>query len=214
MRRLAALLFSTALLLISSATAQMPRPQFSADLSMKSVERGEKDMTGKMYNGNMKTRMDMNSSGHEMEYITDLTAKKVYIIMPEQHMYMEHDINQPAGGPGGRSPKVEPFDPKHPCDQDHYTCNKVGTEMMNGRMCDKWEFKPIDKGNEKDSHTSWVDTKLGFPIRTVYGNGFEFNLTNIKEGPQPDSLFVIPEGLQKMGGGMFGGMGMPGRPKK
>ena len=206
MRRLASLLLSSAILFGTSLVAQAP-PQFSADMTMKMAKKGQ-NATGKYYFGNQKMRMDMSMDGHDVSNITDLQAKKGYMVMRQQHMYMEHDLNQMAG-PMGHMPRFDaPKDPNHPCDPDHFTCNKVGSEMMNGRMTDKWEYKAKDEGNEAANQTVWVDQKIHFPIRTITGDGTQMDLTNIKEGPQDASLFQPPAGYQKMGG--FG-MGMGGK---
>lgn len=212
MRRTASLLFTTILLLITGALAQPPQPaEFSADMTLKSGGKRGGEMPGKFYFGNKKMRMDMSAEGHEVSNITDLQAKKMYMVMRQQRMYMEYDLNQGGGGPMGRMPKIDvPEDPNHPCDPDHFTCNKVGTETVNGRVTDKWVYTAKDKGNEAANQTVWVDQKLHFPVKSVQNDGTEFNLTNIKEGHQDDSLFQAPTGFQKMGG--FGMGGMMARP--
>jgi hypothetical protein len=210
MRRLASLLLSSALALFGTTLIAQPPsvPQFSADMTMKLAKKGGQTVPGKFYFGNKKMRMDMSMEGHDISNITDLEAKKGYMVMNQQHMYMEHDLGQMAGGPMGRMPQIDPIkDPNHPCDPDHFTCNKVGSEMVNGRMTDKWEYKAKDEGNEVENQTVWVDQKMHFPIRTITGDGTEMNMTNIKEGPQDASLFQPPAGYQKMGGFGMGQMG-------
>ena len=71
---------------------------------------------------------------------------------------------------------------------------------MNGRSCDKWELT-----SKQGKQTVWIDPKLHFPIRSVSADGNTMDLTNIKEGSQPASLFEFPAGYTKMDlGGMMG----------
>jgi hypothetical protein len=51
--------------------------------------------------------------------------------------------------------------------------------------------------------TVWYDPKLQAVIRSDDEDG-RFELTNIKEGPQPASLFVPPSGYSKMYIPVFG----------
>lgn len=82
------------------------------------------------------------------------------------------------------------------------TCKKVGTETVNGRLCDKWVM--TDKHGA--TTTAWIDQKLFYPIKTQTSSGETFELTNVKEGRQDDSLFQPPAGYRKMDlGSMMGG---------
>lgn len=185
------------------AAAQIPTgiPQFSADMKMSG--RGE-GMTGKMYFGGQKTRMDMNSPRGEMIMINDIPKKTAYMLMPQQRMYMEMNTAMQAmgRGRGPRMPDAKPFDPANPCPEGD-VCKKVGTETVNGRSCDKWEF--TSKTNPKESHTVWIDQKLHFPIKNVGSEGEVWELQNLQEGSQAASLFEIPSGYTKMDmGGMMG----------
>src|SRR5512133_2993287 len=97
MRGVAALSLCCLLILGAAAVAfAQSVSEFSADLQMKSAETRE-TMKGKMFFAGKKTRMDMNAQGHQSSIITDMQAKKNYIVMPEQRMYMEHDLNQMPG---------------------------------------------------------------------------------------------------------------------
>ena len=54
--------------------------------------------------------------------------------------------------------------------------------------------------------TVWVDDKLHFPIKSQTSDGSSFELSNIKEGEQPASLFDPPADYRKIDlGGMMGG---------
>ncbi len=200
-------IIAATILTTAAALAQAPA-QFSADMSIHNA-RGE-DVKGKLYFGGLKYRTDMDARGHSVSNISDLNAKKSYTLMNDQKMYMEHDLNRPAGpmGRGPRMPDIKEYDPSNPCaNQEGVTCKKVGTETVNGRSCDVWQF---DKGGKKES-TTWVDQKLHVPVKTVHEDGTTFELSNIKEGPQPASVFEIPPDYQKMDMGDMGGFRPPSR---
>jgi outer membrane lipoprotein-sorting protein len=182
---------------------QAPQPQpFSADMTMTTGKGGE-NMTGKVFFSLPKTRMDMTAHGQNMSMITNGSTQTSYMVMHQQHMYMEMHANQ--NNPMTRNmPKIDgSFDPQNPCGkQVDVTCKKAGTETVNGRVCDKWVT--TDK-NGKTS-TAWVDQKLYFPIKVLSAEGATMELTNVKEGAQPASTFEIPAGYRKMDlGGMMGG---------
>ena len=127
------------------------------------------------------------------------------MIMPQQKMYMEMNANGMGRmGRGPRMPDAKALDPTNPCAAEpNYTCKKVGTETVNGRSCDKWEFTDKNGGGTR---TVWLDQKLHFPIKMVGSQGDNFELTNVQEGTQPASLFEVPAGYTKMDmGGMMGG---------
>ena len=113
-----------------AAQAQLPS-QFSADMSMKSP-RGPQ-MNGKMYVGNQKFRMEMTGQGRQSVMINDIAAKTVYIVVPEQKMYMEYSLNNPQRQ-GIDWSQFKNYDPSNPCAAtEDYTCRKEGSETVNGR---------------------------------------------------------------------------------
>lgn len=198
-------------LVISPAcVAQVYAPQpFSADFSSTSAN-GTK-ANGKYYFSSPQFRMDMAANGQNVSMITDGSTQTSYIVMHDRHMYMETHSNQP--NPMMRQAPGLPsnFDPKNPCAwaaQRDYTCKSLGTEMVNGRLCDKYQGTSKDG---KTTGTGWIDQKLHFPIKGVSSDGGSFDFTNVKEGRPDASLFQPPTGYQKMNiPGMMGG----GRPPR
>lgn len=84
--------------------------------------------------------------------------------------------------------------------KDGPTMNRVfrGMETVNGRHAEKWELITTFKGKTQRSF-QWVDRSLKATVRSTGGDGkFSFDLTNIQEGPQPDSLFQIPAGFTQI----------------
>ena len=113
----------------------------------------------------------MKSAQEKKMMITDAAKKTTYMVMPQQKMYMEMSTAmQGMRGRGPRMPDVKALDPSNPCSASpEMTCQKVGTETVNGRSCDKWEFK--SKTDPRTNHTAWIDQKLHFPIKNVGAGG-------------------------------------------
>lgn len=186
------------LALAGLAIAQAAPTQFSGDFYTKT---GREEMTGKMYFGGDKVRMDMTAEGRRMSQIVDTKKQVIYMIMHDEKMYMEMPAN--AKMPGGPPrPKMEAVDPNNPCAQEPgMECKKVGEEVVNGRNTDKWEASR----RGKVEGTMWIDKKLSMPIKSVWGSVVN-EMRNIVEGPQDPKLFVVPAGYQKFDmGGMMGG---------
>ena len=180
---------------ICAAQVYTPQP-FSADFSSTSAN-GTK-ATGKYYFSVPNFRMDMTTNGQNVSVITDGSTQTSYIVMHDRHMYMESHANQ-ANPMMRQSPGLpKDFDPKNPCAwaaRRDYTCKSLGTEMVNGRLCDKYQGTSQDG---KNTGTGWIDQKLHFPIKGVSSDGGSFDFTNIKEGRPDASLFQPPAGYQKM----------------
>jgi len=191
------------LLLTCFAVAQIPgATPFSADMAIKMKD--GKDMTGKVYFGGNKMRQEMNMQGHEVIQIMDFQRKVSDMLMPQQKMYMEMPYGQMMQQHRGpKMPDLKSYDPNNPCAQsEEMTCEKAGTETVNGRTTDKWLFH-----NKKDGSamTVWIDNKLHYPIRTMTKE-MQMDLTNVKEGMPSASLFEVPSDYRKfdMGGMMRG----------
>jgi outer membrane lipoprotein-sorting protein len=193
---LAVLVFAASL-----ALAQMPNP-FSADMRITGGRQG--NVTGKMYFSTTNFRMEMTGAGHQTLMIADFPKKVMYMIMPEQKMYMEFRTDHAQGGREQQSWKA--YDASNPCaNETGTTCKKGGTEVVNERVCTKWEITDA-RGNLR---TVWIDQKTYIPIKTVTKD-VTSELLNIREGAQPASLFQIPPGYQKMDmGAMMQGMKPP-----
>jgi uncharacterized protein DUF4412 len=195
-------------ILVACAVAQVPAmPQFSTDITVTSAAEGQQ-MKGKMFVDKGKMRMDFNAQGRDMSMITDSAKETTYVLMHEQKMYMERKAGADAGRRRGpRMPDVKQMG-ENPCaTEKDVTCKKVGTETVNGRTCDKWEF--TSTANPKDNRTAWVDQKTHMPIKTVSAES-TMEMTNFKEGPQDAKTFEVPSDYQKFDPAMMGGRG-PGR---
>lgn len=185
--------FLLALLMAVATLAQLPPARFAADMKFTSKNMSS---TGKLYFGGSKVRMEMNAMGRQSIMITDRQRKVVYMLMPDQHMYMEMSTENAGQRGAGRPPAQDwhTYDPANPCaSTPDTTCQQLGTGMADGRLCTKWLFTH----KRGTTQTVWIDQKTGIPIRTEGSDGSLMELTNINQGPQSDSLFEIPAGYTK-----------------
>ena len=164
--------------------------QFSADMVLKSE--GQTQVM-RYYQGNQKMRTETKmEDGNRVISIIDIPGNKMITLMPETNTYMEMTgVDESQDWFDGMK-----FEKEGRNDPD-YEVKKVGTEKVNGYMCDKYVSVPKKPGLEKS--TTWFSTKLGYPIKSV-SPSHSMELTNIKEGTQPASLFTVPKGYQKMPG--------------
>lgn len=70
----------------------------------------------------------------------------------------------------------------------------VGKEVVNGRNTEKWELTSHSANGQSQTSLQWYDPKLNMNVREEQPGGFTRNLTNIRVGKQPDSLFSVPAG--------------------
>jgi Domain of unknown function (DUF4412) len=181
----------------SSALAQAPQP-FSADFSSTGADGMKK--TGKWFFSPPKMRIDMTMpQGNgpfdgNVTMIIDGSTHISYMVMPQAKMFMEIQATGANDVQGLRN--LESLSRGgDPCmGNPGSTCKKVGAETVNGRSCDKWEM------TDKNSHKTvvWLDQKLYAVIRLREYDGTVTDLTNVKEGAQNASLFVVPPGYHKV----------------
>ena len=69
--------------------------------------------------------------------------------------------------------------------------------MINGRNAEKWELVLTMGGQTVTGHV-WLDARWHFIVKEALGMGMTGELQNIKEGPQPASLFEVPADYHKM----------------
>jgi hypothetical protein len=196
-----AMVFAGLVLAPRRAAAQAPgmfTVPFSADQTITSTGRGgtPQTITGKVYVGKARTRMDMSTQGGNMAMIINLETKESIMLMIDRKMAMKMSADGLSGMMGGRGMQMKPpvdtskpFDPAHPCaESTDMTCTVVGNETVNGRECQKWVMTQKSTGKVT---TAWIDLKLHYPIKAVSDSG-TLELRNVVEGAQPDSLFVVP----------------------
>ena len=159
---------------------------------------------GRIYVSGDRMRQELDGVSPSIN-ILDFGRKTVYVLLPAQHLYIEH----PMEGARSRRPPawadVHPLgDTSNPCaNQDGTTCKPKGVDELGGRICDHWE---LTDRNGKVSNV-WVDRRLHFPVKTTSEDAI-WLLTNVQEGNQDPALFQVPPEFHKM----TGGAGMPSAP--
>lgn len=168
----------------------------------------------KIYSTKDKVRFEVegkNAAMGPVAMIADETQHKWVVVLPERRMYMDtwppmmqkplitqywhvDDVNDAC-------PQWKKLAEQAKTTENWGSCTKVGSDTVNGRSAVKYEG--VSAKGEKSHY--WVDTKLHCVIKTDQETGGGIELTNIKEGSQPSSLFEVPAGYTKMDlGAMMG----------
>ncbi len=163
--------------------------EFQADMKM---EGGGETAQGKVFvSGSlMRQEMEVQGAGKSISII-DGAKNVMYVIMPQEKMYMEFPNEQIVLG----DEDIEEWL------SDEADLDNIGTETIEGYKCDKYEVTYKDPERQAIGNSViWIARKLNFPIKGVTeGEDGKLILTytNIKEGPQDASLFEIPGDYQK-----------------
>ena len=181
-----------ALLVGLSAVAQAQVPvQFSGEIVVRDLDGGTG--TGKLYVGATRQRMEFTAFGEVRPTVVDPANDTQQTISPRQRNFME----MPRGESGGpvRIPRLNPVDPNNPCGSGELSeCRRLGAETVNGIPTQKWEYTNTDG----ERVTSWVATRLRFPVKTIADNSATNEIRNVVEGPQPANLFAVPNGFAQV----------------
>ena len=179
------------------ALAQDHKPlPFSADSKLTKTD-GKEISTGKLYMAWPKFRQDLTDvqSGFKVSAIVDYATQKTIALNPQAQTYMEISLDQQNQMTKSNLPIGPAFDAFKPCaGHNNWNCKKLEPQTIAGRRCDVWEIvsdvmAPI---------TTWIDTKLGFPIKTKSADGYILEYINIREGQPAPALFQVPQGYKKV----------------
>ncbi len=161
--------------------------QFSADMVNVS---GENTNRQKLYVADGKIRMEPPQA-QGVALISDPAHNTVFMINSRLKVYVD------MAAMSRITALLEPTDVDNPCPQwrklsgdptsSEWACEKLGPDTVNGRKVVKYAGTSSkgEKGN------IWLDTHLKFVVKTA-GPKASMELQNIKEGPQPASLFAVP----------------------
>lgn len=83
----------------------------------------------------------------------------------------------------------------------------LGREKVDGRDTEKWEMKATRPGGKSPATLQWYDPELQMNIREEHSGGFLREIKKISIGPQPATLFTVPEGYREVGSGQGLGPG-------
>lgn len=181
---------------IVAVAADAPKVEYSADSSMETAQGA---MKGRVYSAPGKERREMNQGGQKMITILRQDKKVVWMLMPEQKMYMEMSTENKSHRPENISDyKIEQ--------------TVVGPETVNGVSATKSKVVMTDSKGHKMGGFMWT-TSDKIVVRTdviAMDKGSKMrmknDLTNLKVGKQDPALFEIPAGYSRMDmGSMMGG---------
>jgi hypothetical protein len=178
------------------------RIAFAQELSAEVVGRDTAGhvSTSKIYMSHGKVRVEPSevapgAFGKAIQLL-DLDKGTCILLDPDRKTYME----QPPGVARRnvlqfKSPDNTPCT-RNPNGSGAATCKQVGTEMINGRNAEKWELVDTIGAQTVTIHV-WLDSRWHFIVKQE-ALGRTGEMQNIKEGPQPASLFEIPADYHKM----------------
>ena len=83
-------------------------------------------------------------------------------------------------------------------DGTRMTLEMKGVETVNGRTAEKWEMTLERPDAPTQRSYQWYDPELELAIREEFPGGYVRELTDIRVGPQPASLFRVPDGYREI----------------
>jgi len=162
--------------------------EFSADCIASS---GGARTEGKISVTKEKVRIDMG----EAVTITRLDKDLVWMLMPQQKMYMQMPLksNSVVVGKEAAPGEIER--------------ELVGREPIDGRITEKYRVV-YDVGGTRQTVYTWISKDVGLPLKTASGDGsWAMEFKKIKLGKQAETLFEVPQEYKMFSIGMpVGGM--------
>lgn len=157
---------------------------FSADWA--NYEQGQRQESGKYYASGEGLRLEGVAGGESFAVIYNFERRVAWNLIESERMYIETSLDSDELGMDDLGQFGTPCPPEA-------EATRIGSETWQGRRTEKWTClapgEPVT--------TIWFDTKLQAVIRSENEDG-RFELTNIREGRQPASLFAPPAGYTKM----------------
>ncbi len=164
---------------------------FSAEVIRSQTGKSKQISTGRMYVSPDGIRTETVQQKKTVWMIFKPAMKTVWTLFPEQKSYFErtnYALDRPP----------LPAEAESPCRLPTFSCNKIGQELVEGRLTNHWQIELRDKKGTKPHANLWVDFRLKLAIVEKYADGLTVRMKQIQEGPQPPSLFQIPQGFHKI----------------
>jgi hypothetical protein len=196
-----------------TASARQDEPvAFSATQSVRMPE-GEL-MRSKIYESNGRRRMETRTfwpPGNEDSVRVSLRLQGLYretVLDPVERTATDLEDPYTLPWPDTRRLIVRG---ESPCTgRPELACERLGTERVGGHSTQRWRMVPREPQRQWAAVTVWVAPGLGgLIVRTEQPTGLSSELTDIHLGPQPESLFQIPAGYQRVSGLSPGAGGPP-----
>ncbi len=174
--------------------------QFSADLIGMNAAGKPDTQSGKIFVAKSDVHIETPDQPAGF-FIVQGDRSAAYLVRPAQHLYMD------AAQSSLLIQLLVPVDPNDPCRQWQamaaisgaaangglWRCERLGAEKIDAR--DAVRYRATSPQNQ--SIESWIDRRLGFPIRLKMPDGTRIDLANIRQGPQAADLFEIPADYRK-----------------
>lgn len=184
-------IIGTLLLTSVGVLAQSPARDFSADVVH---TQGKRVTNEKVYSSEKAVRIEKEEKGRKSISILRLDRKAMWVLMPEQKMYMD------MSGIGQASAEFVSSMEGAKTERQ-----ALGSEQVGAYHCDKYRIQTTLEGHVYTG-LEWDAKELGgFPVKQGdEKGGWSKEYQNVKLGPQDPSLFEIPPGYKQMSlGGMF-----------
>ncbi|MCL6589877.1 MAG: DUF4412 domain-containing protein [Firmicutes bacterium] len=165
----------------TAAPTKTAGPEFSGEMTTTDAQGNV--IKAKIFIKTMqKLRQEIIGGGDYAISIFRLDKKVSWILIPKQKQYMEVAFT---------------VDPNRPNPAWEYTAVALGSQTINGYECKGTRY--VYKDKTKGAYIQWMAAKLQYPVKIqhVDANGKvvkTLECSNIKPGPQPDSLFEVPKG--------------------
>ncbi|MCG6896480.1 MAG: hypothetical protein LJE61_09070 [Thiocapsa sp.] len=166
-QRVALIGIALATALVATARGEIAGVQFSADM----ISRGPDGqvVSGRMYVGDGRMRMEMTQQGREIVRISDQNRRMEWILFPDQQSYIEQGGSEGQGG--GDAPAPLPSAESDPCaGMPGMSCRRLGQEDVSGRPAVKWEMVMTHEGKTLKG-VQWIDAERGLPLKHEMPNG-------------------------------------------
>lgn len=203
---LAAALALTAAPLPAADLSDFPRPKVGYS-GTRVLEMQNGTMVQKVYHEDGRERAETTMQGMSAAIILRPDLELVWIVMPQQGMYMEASTADAADLPGNS-----------PTDIEIVEFSDRGAETVDGVRTRRYEVRTRTQDGTTHDGTVWLDAQ-NIPVRmqaVVDSEGTQLEmvmrLTDLELGDQPDHLFDPPQGAQKLdlGAGGLGALGALG----
>lgn len=153
--------------------------EFSADLINKVKGR---TFYSKIYMKANKIRLE--TQGQHNYSIMRMDQNVVWLVFPKDKVYME----------------MVPYEPQVPGRKLKGEISRkfIGSEIINEYETQKYEVTIVEEG-KTTKVLQWIATQINYPIKVSAIDGsWSSEYKNLKIEPQPDKVFELPPGFEKM----------------
>ena len=129
-------------------------------------------------------KIRMETEGLESYTILRMDKNLIWIVVPEEKTFIEVKSEQSRRS----SEKIK----------GEISRTYLSSETINGYATKKYEVQYVDKNTVQKAY-QWVATDLNCPIKiSAVDGGWYTEYRNILVGTQPDRLFEVPEGFERV----------------